>query len=103
MNQAGVERVQSALAEAQGARLAAEDIFDAAEHLGTYAFVHAEYGLAREAWAIAASYADGARIPGAFSYARARTGEGAARLMEELTSAGYRRRNKLSDDVIADS
>lgn len=91
----GGPALAAALEAAQTARLPAEEIYDAALELGQYGLKRREYPLARQAWSIAANYAEGSRFPAAFALGRARVGAAAALAMEEVSSRG-RHRGRLT-------
>jgi len=94
------ERLSAALEAAQQARLAPEEIYDAASELGAWAFQHDRFGESRQAWSVAASYAEGSRFGAQFSRASSLTGGAAAMLMADLQG---RHTEELSEDVARDA
>lgn len=94
------QRVLAALEEAQAARLAPAEIYDGAVELGHFALRSGEYAQARQAWSIAANYAEGSRFTPAYAAARAQVGGAAAIFLEDITRTG-RRRGELSDETAA--
>lgn len=92
---AGLTRIAEALPRAMEEELPPAEIYDAAVALGHGSFARRQYSEAREAWSIAASYAEGARFPEAYAGGRARVGAAAARIMEDLVRFG-RQNGQLS-------
>lgn len=93
-NDQAIETLSAALAAADEANVAPEEIFDAATTLGSAAFVGGQYGVAREGWRIAGAHAEGSRFPRAFAEANARVGEASAIVMEELGVRGNSRMDR---------
>lgn len=94
------ERLAAALEAAQRARLAPEEIYDAASELGAWSFRHDRFDESRQAWSVAASYAEGSRFGAQFSRASSLTGGAAAMLMADLQG---RQTEELSEDVARDA
>lgn len=92
----GAPRLREALEAAQASRLAPEEIYDASVELGQQSFARGQFDAAVEAYAIAASFAEGARFPRDFALGRARVGQAAAMLMESVASNA---RGRLSQDA----
>lgn len=94
-------RLASALEAAQEARLDPAEIYDAAVDLGAWTFIRERFAESRQAWSVAAEYADGSRFGAQFSRANALTGGAAAMFMEELRA--LRRNEHLSEEVASDA
>jgi hypothetical protein len=96
-DESGAPRVLEALTQAQAMRLSPMEIYDAAVDLGYFSFTRTDFAQSREAWSIAANYAEGSRFPTAYALARARVGVAAADVMDDLTRTGLRR-GELSEE-----
>lgn len=98
----GIDNLASALTAAQRANVARSEIFDAAVALGHAAFAGRHFPTSRDAWRVAAAYAEGSRFPASFAAANARTGEAAAMLMQAINESRRTRDRELDEAVARD-